>query len=134
MRAVTLALWDIKRLIRRRAVAGALIGVPLVVALARIALPRHHFTLVSAWVCPFVCLLLTCGVLYVRMLTDQASGLLDGLESTPLSHSQVKVSRLVMGFGLFALQMALFLGILAMGACQMWGGVVGVKHLPLWMR
>ncbi|MCL5104731.1 MAG: hypothetical protein M1133_11550 [Armatimonadetes bacterium] len=113
MRTLTLAIWDVKRLIRHRASVAVLIGMPLIVALTRVALPRHQFTLVSAWVCPFACLLLTFGLLYIQRLTDQASGLLDGLRSTPLSPSQLKVSRLIMGFTLFALQMALFWGILA---------------------
>lgn len=113
MQALTLAIWDTKRLVRHRAIAASLIAVPLVVALARIALPKHHVTLVSAWACPPACVMLTFGVLYVQRVADRASGLVDGIRSTPLSHSHLRGSRAIAGFMLFAIQMVIFLGILA---------------------
>lgn len=114
MRALTLAYYDLKRLIRHRAVPAALIAVPLLVALLRSAFPDSSALRGGVWACPLICALLVCASLAMQRSTDSVSGLTDALRSTPLSNSSLLASRLIAGAFIFAAQMVVFLTILAL--------------------
>lgn len=113
MGALNLALYDLKRLLRRRAMVVMLIAVPLTAAAIRCALPDWYPGLVIAWSSPIVCIALTLSVIASRRAADSTSGLSDAIRSTPLSDTALVVSRLVFGAIVFAVQMAILGGIIA---------------------
>ena len=113
MRALTLAYYDIKRIARRRSLGIALLAVPLVLAASRSMFWNSDVFLYAAWSCPLVCAALTWSVLYMQRAVDDASGLLAGLRSSPLSDSALLVSRVLAGALIFAVQMTVFALVLA---------------------
>ena len=114
MRVLTLAYYDIKRILRHRYPALALAALPLVMALPRAAFHGSGFALSLAWACPFACAFFVWGALYLQLAVDAASGLLAGLRATPLSDRALLASRMVAGVSIFAVQMAIFGALLAL--------------------
>ncbi len=108
MAALTLAVFDIKRLIRQRWLWPVMCGFSLTVACARAAFVNSVAVLVCAWACPFVCLGMTCAVLWSQRTVDRATGLLDGLTACPLSGPALAASRVLTGMFVFGVQMLMF--------------------------
>lgn len=112
MRAFALAGYDIKRLVRHRALLVVMLAVPLVVALVRAVFPDWYFGLACAWSCPLVCAVLTFVVLFVQRSVDSISGLTAAIRSAPLSEGALAASRVIAGVLIFAVQMAILGSIL----------------------
>ena len=113
MRALTLAVYDLKRLLRHRGLTMSLFALPVVVGVARIVFPRSSSTLACAWSCPLACAALTGVVFYVRGLLDRASGLSEALRCSPASSNALLASRVIAPAFVFALQMAILGAIIA---------------------
>ena len=113
MHALSLAYYDIKRIVRRRALWVALVAAPLALAASRAVFCNCDFFLYAAWCCPVLCAALTWSVLYMQRAVDEASGLLVGLRSSPLSDSALVASRVLAGAFIFAVQMGVFAVVLA---------------------
>ncbi|MCE5197754.1 MAG: hypothetical protein ABFD54_12590 [Armatimonadota bacterium] len=114
MSAIVLASYDLKRIIRHRPTIIALLALPLIVALARAAFAGSSITLGAAWACPFVCLLLVWAVLHVQRMIDSTTGFTSGLLSTPTPDSHLILARILTGAAIYAAQMVIFWGILAL--------------------
>ena len=65
-----------------------------------------------AWACPFVCLGMTCAVLWSQRTVDRATGLLDGLKVCPISGPALVASRVLTGMFVFGVQMLAFVLVL----------------------
>ena len=108
MRAVTLALFDTKRLLRHRWLWAVLCGIPLAAACALAIFAHSQRLLACAWACPFAGIVLTCAVLWAQRAVDHNSGLAAGLVASPLSESALIGSRVMTGLIVYALQMLPF--------------------------
>ncbi|NLN77003.1 MAG: hypothetical protein GX139_11950 [Armatimonadetes bacterium] len=114
MRTLTLAIYNIKRLLRHKTLRTILAALPVAVALVRIIFVNSAFAQGAARICPILCVGLIAAVLYAQWIADIASGLIDGLRSSQISHRTLATSRAISGVSIFALQMFLFAAIIAM--------------------
>jgi len=112
-RALTLAFFDIRRLIRSRALKIAFFAVPLIFALPRVVLAKSVFIQHAAYVCPFICLIMVWGVLYNQRSVDAVSGLLAGLRSCPVPRHTLLLSRIFAAAIIIGVQMLLFRVVVA---------------------
>jgi hypothetical protein len=108
MQAVVLARWDLVRLLRHRWAWITLAALPIVLTTLRCAAPGWHPTLICAWACPFLCLAMVSGIIWMRAILDTSNGLSAGIATTRITDRQVVVSHLISGGVLFALQMMVF--------------------------
>lgn len=103
-----LAYYNIRRIARHRQIIIALYALPLIAALLRVIFAKSYAMLVSAWVCPFICLAIIWAILQAQISIDRALGLEDGLRSTPVSETNLIWSRILTGTIMFAGQMIIF--------------------------
>ena len=108
-----LAYINMKRLLRHKGLRLAFVALPLAAAVTRVILSRNATAGLAAQLCPIACALLLAAVLYAQWSIDCASGLADGLRSCPTGIRVVAFSRVLSGLMILALQMAIFLAILA---------------------
>lgn len=113
MQTITLALYAIKRICRRKPMIIILCALPLISALLRVIFAHSHVTLICAWACLFVCLAVTGGVFYLQNSFDKTSGLYAGLRSAPITRYELIYARILAGLIVFALQAAVFLIVLS---------------------
>lgn len=113
MVVMRLAYVNTKRILRHKALRLALVCLPLAVAVPRAVFAKSIVFLRAAELCPVVCLLLICAVLYTQWSMDSATGLVAGLRSSPISRRGIVTSRALSGALILAAQMAVFGAILA---------------------
>lgn len=113
MIALKLAYFNTKRILRHKGLRMAFIVVPLAIALLRAAFAGSEPLLLAARLCPLVCALLIGAVLYTQWSVDAASGLVAGFRSCPIAPRTLVVSRVLSGASILAVQMAVFVSILA---------------------
>ena len=109
---VALTYYDLRRLARHKATVLALIALPLLMGLARLAFARADWSALLVWLGPVLCAAATAVVFYLQNRDDAASGLLDALASAPIRQSAPTLSRLLAGLLLFGLQAVLFAAVL----------------------
>jgi hypothetical protein len=107
MRAMILATYDLKRMMRHKAMVILLLALPLAVGLFCLFFPQIKAARVCVWACPVVCAALTWGILWVQRTTDKASGLLDGLLSTPLTETELDLAHILAGAAILFLQVVI---------------------------
>jgi len=111
----TILTWyHLKRTTRHRSLILTMLVMPIIGGLVRMLLPGSHARLICAWTCPIGCALLVFGWMWVLAYMDRVSGLADGIRSTPFSSDVIAASRAAAGAALLAVQMAVFLMILAL--------------------
>jgi hypothetical protein len=113
MVAIRLAYFNTKRLLRHKGLRIAFAAVPLAIAALRAAFAGSATLLLAARLCPLVCALLIGAVLYTQWSVDAAAGLLSGLRACPIAPRTLILSRIAGGASILAVQMALFVSILA---------------------
>ena len=113
MLVTTLLLYDMKRIRRHTGLCLVFLAVPLVTALARIALPGSRITLAFAWSCPVACAALVIGAMYARSMIDRLSGFEAALLVSPLTRGTLIASRVATGATILLAQMLVLLTILA---------------------
>jgi len=108
-----LAFVNTKRIVRNKGLRIALVILPLVIAVLRIIFVGSKPILLAAQLCPIACAVLLCVVLYSQWSMDSARGLIAGFHSSPVSSRGIVVSRVLSGALILVVQMAVFVGILA---------------------
>lgn len=108
-----LALVNTKRIVRSKGLRIALVVLPLAVAVLRIIFVGNKPILLAAQLCPIACVLLLGVVLYSQWSMDAARGLIAGFHSSPVSARGTVISRVLSGVLILVVQMALFVGVLA---------------------
>ncbi len=113
-RTISLAIFELRRLARHRALAAVLIALPFVAAIARILFDDAGFSLALVHLCPCFCALLSAAVVAATRALDRATGLAEVISSCPLSGKSIFVSSLIAWGVIYLLQMAVLTGILAL--------------------
>jgi hypothetical protein len=110
---IALAVHNLRRVTRHRAVLVGILALPIACGLARAAFPTSAYTLGAAWACPFVTGAVAWAAVWFQRAIDDATGLSDALRSSPLGSRGVAASRLLAALLLFLFPTAIFWLILA---------------------
>ena len=105
--------YNIRRLGRHRAVVLALVALPVIVGLTRLAFAGAEWSASLVWLGPGLCAAVTAAVFYLQHRDDAASGLLDALASAPTRQSAPALSRILAGFVVFCLQTVLLAAVIS---------------------
>lgn len=117
---VSLAWFYLKRLVRNRRLAAALIVAPALSAVPRLLFPEASVSLGLIKACPWVCAAAVSVVFYLQHCVDVSSGLVDALKTAPVSGSVPAAARALAATILFAVQMMVLAAVLAAG--KAWPG------------
>lgn len=112
MTVITLAHYNMKRLLRRKVLRLVLVLAPVAAGLLSVALPSSLSKAYVIWPCPIVCALTIGAALYTQWAVDSATGLTSGLRSCPIPPKGLVASRVVSGACILVVQMAVFIAIL----------------------
>lgn len=113
MTELSLSIFNTKRLLRCRQLSAVLLAVPFIAAVIRQIFSSSDWSAVGARLCPFGCVLLIGGILFIQWIMDVRSGLIDGLVNCLGLRRKVVVSRVLCGVTIFAAQMLVFVLILS---------------------
>lgn len=111
---ISLAIFELKRLLRHRALAVVLVALPVAAGIASVLFDTD-VTHTCARLCLLVCAAVSAGIVVLQQLLDNATGLNEAIRSCPVSDRTLVVSRAITWIVVFGLQMALLAGILKIG-------------------
>ena len=106
-RAVVLAYWEIRRVLRSRRAAAAVLIVPAVGAAACL-LPWHSMASALKVCFPAVAVLFAWLIIYIRASSDRVSGFAAGIDSSPAAGGIAFAARFLTWLVLALVQIGIF--------------------------
>jgi len=106
-RSIVIAYWELIRILRSKKTIFLAIAAPVLgVAVCSSTWGERSLALRCAF--PAAAVVFTWALLYIRSLTDRASGFAKGIDSTPVAGAIYFTSRLLIGLVIIAIQAAVF--------------------------
>jgi hypothetical protein len=90
---IVLALHNLRRVTRHRAVLAAIYVIPLASGIARAAFPESRYSLGLVWACPVICAFAAWAALSFQRAVDDAIGLTDALSNSSVGQRGLAASR-----------------------------------------
>jgi uncharacterized membrane protein len=108
LKSLTIAKWEMRRIWRSKPSLVLIVAVPAVLSLVTGLAPGFRtqgplllgLTVALGWF-----------ILYMRAITDRATGFADGLEASPAAGASMQISRLVVGLVVTFVQVLIFCGL-----------------------
>ena len=105
----------LKRMLKRRALVGFALGLPVVCGVLGTALPEGPAAAAFLWTAPVLCALTAWGWIWLLVEADCASGMSDAVKNTPLPQVHLTSAKAAAGAVVYLLQICLLMAVLAVG-------------------